>query len=161
VPHYGELLGEIRRKFPQAPEGLQFQEVLRGLINFLVCGFADGTAAALAVSAVADIEAVRAWPERLPRLTSEARETNSALKRFLTERVYTAPRLVRERSRATATIAWLFDLFLAHPEELPEPHRARLDASPPHRVVCDYIAGMTDGFCRRTARRLKRRYPAS
>jgi len=36
---------------------------------------------------------------------------------------------------------------------MPEPY-CDLAASPaPHRVVCDYIAGMTDGFLERTYRR--------
>ena len=34
----------------------------------------------------------------------------------------------------------------AHPDKLPPGYVDSLSASPVHRVVCDYIAGMTDGF---------------
>jgi dGTPase len=47
-------------------------------------------------------------------------------------------------------IAELFRYFLAHPERLPQPYAQQALEEPSHRVVCDYIAGMTDGFFCRT-----------
>ena len=76
------------------------------------------------------------------------------MKRFLTERVYTAPLLVHERAQATETIGRLFEFLYSHPAELPLQHRTRMEQLPLQNVVCDYIAGMTDVFCRRTANRL-------
>jgi len=154
VPHYGELLAEIRARFPAAEEGIQFQEVLRRLINLLVSGFIEGTRETVARSGVSSLSEIRACPTRLATLAREAGEADRGLKQFLMQRVYRSPHLVRERTRATRTIARLFEFLLAQPEELPEPHRARTAQMPLHRVVCDYIAGMTDGFCRKTARRL-------
>ena len=62
--------------------------------------------------------------------------------------------LQEERTAACAGIARLFALFVAHPELLPEWHLERMRTLPVQRVVCDYIAGMTDGFFQRTAARL-------
>ena len=87
-------------------------------------------------------------------MTDGPAETNRALKQFLMEHVYSIPPLVAERQIACDGIAKLFALFLEHPDQLPEAHRDRVDMLPLHRVVCDYIAGMTDGFFRRTANRL-------
>lgn len=156
VPHYGELLEEIRQRFPAAQEGLQFQEVLRRLIDLLVSGFIEGTRKALQRSGVSSVREVREHPGRLAILDEAARGADLGLKQFLMQRVYRSPQLVRERARATTTIGRLFEFFLANPGELPEPHRMRMADLPVHRVVCDYIAGMTDGFCRKTARRLVR-----
>ncbi len=154
VPHYGALLEEIRQRFPDAQEGLQFQEVLRRLINLLVSGFIEGTRDALARGGVANLRELREHPARLASLAGSALEADLGLKRFLMQRVYKSPQLVRERARATRTIGRLFEFFIANPGELPEPYRMRMKDLPLHRVVCDYIAGMTDGFCRKTARRL-------
>jgi dGTPase len=62
--------------------------------------------------------------------------------------------LVEERERSASRIAALFEFFLDYPENLPESYRESLDGEPAHRTVCDYIAGMTDGFFRRTYRNL-------
>lgn len=154
VPHYGELLEEIRQRFPGAEQGVQFQEVLRRLINFLVSGFIEGTRDALARSGVSSVQEVREHATRLASLAAGAQAADTGLKRFLMRRVYRSPQLIEERARATRTIGRLFDFLLANPAELPEPHRMRTAELPVHRVVCDYIAGMTDAFCRNTARRL-------
>jgi len=47
-------------------------------------------------------------------------------------------------------VAELFRHFLDHPDALPESYREEAGCEPLHRAVCDYIAGMTDGFLRRT-----------
>jgi dGTPase len=51
-------------------------------------------------------------------------------------------------------VSELFAFFVDHKERLPEGHRERVGREPVHRVVCDYIAGMTDGFFRRTYARM-------
>jgi dGTPase len=62
--------------------------------------------------------------------------------------------LAEERRAAMERIGALFQFFMNHAGELPENHQKRLENFPLHRVVCDYIAGMTDGYFRRTAQRL-------
>jgi dGTPase len=49
-----------------------------------------------------------------------------------------------------AMIAELFTYFLADPGRLPEAYSSQARSDAPHRVVCDYIAGMTDSYFRRT-----------
>lgn len=154
VPHYGELAGEIASQFPEAAQRVQFQEVLRRLIDMLASGLIEGTRTSVETSGVQSVEDVRRHSQRLVRMTVVPAETNRALKLFLMERVYSTPPLVAQRVIACDGIARLFELFLQQPEQLPEAHRDRLEALPLHRVVCDYIAGMTDGFFRRTASRL-------
>ncbi len=80
--------------------------------------------------------------------------TNASLKRFLLARVYLSEGLQAERKYAAGAIARLFSWFIEDPSRLPASHAERIGEFPVHRVVCDYIAGMTDGFFRRTERRL-------
>ena len=47
-------------------------------------------------------------------------------------------------------IGELFRFFLANPGRLPQAYAQQAVDELPHRVVCDYIAGMTDGFFHRT-----------
>jgi dGTPase len=154
VPHYGELAEEIAFQFPASPQRVQFQEVLRRLIDLLASGLIEGTRDAVEAANVHSVDDVRQYPRRLVQMTSVPAETNRALKLFLMERVYSTPPLVAERRIACDGIARLFAFFLRQPDELPVAHRERLESLPLHRVVCDYIAGMTDGFFRRTATRL-------
>jgi dGTPase len=154
VPAYAEIREAAELEFPEAPERIRFQEGLRRLIDLLVSGLIDGTRAAVREAGVANVEEVRRLPARLARFTPAAQSTTLALKQFLRQHVYFSPPLVEERERTAALIAELFQLFLDHPDRLPASYLRETAGQPPHRVVCDYIAGMTDGFFLRTREQL-------
>ncbi len=150
VPAYAAIWSELETQFPGAPERIRFNEGLRRLIDFLVSGLIEGTREAAGRAGVADSEAVRRHPVRLAELAQSAAETSGALKQFLRDRVYFSPPLVEERRRSAAMVAGLFRFFLDHPDRLPAIYQDETADQPLHRTVCDYIAGMTDGFLRRT-----------
>jgi len=154
VPQYAGIYAELEHRFPGAPERIRFNEALRKLIDLLVSGLIEGAARATAEAGVGSVEEVRRFPQRLVRFTPAAAETNGALKRFLRERVYSSETLAEARRGSAAMIAELFQLYLAQPEKLPETPREDLEGQPLHRKVCDYIAGMTDGYLRRTYEQL-------
>jgi dGTPase len=147
VPHYQALWDQITTQFAGAPERLQFAEALRLLIDWLVSGLVAGAAAAVQASNVDSIEGVRKHPDRLAVFSPPAGATNSGLKKFLRSHVYFSKILVAERKRSAGAIADLFQYFLQNPGKLPENYR--LAEGPIQRKICDYIAGMTDGFFRR------------
>ncbi|HYP08360.1 MAG TPA: dNTP triphosphohydrolase [Bryobacteraceae bacterium] len=146
VPHYRELWESVDTQFAAADERLRFNEALRMLIDWLVSGLLDGTMTAVREAGTVTIDDVRRHGERLVRFAEGAGETNSALKQFLRKQVYYTPPLVEERKQSSRRIAELFQYFLDNPAAFGQ----RDEAAPAHRVICDYIAGMTDGFFRRT-----------
>ena len=152
VPEFENRYQEAQGHFPAASERELFQEVVRGLVDWLVSGLIQGTIDAAASANITDPKQVREHPRRLASLTAGPQATNRQLKQFLHHTVYFSPLMVEERRRSAAMIAELFKFYVAHPENLPENYGESLAQSPVHRVVCDYIAGMTDGFFLRTYR---------
>jgi dGTPase len=150
APRYAAIFEAVETQFPGATPRERFNEGLRQLVDLLVSGLIAGTVERAAAAGAAAVDDVRRAPERLAAFTPEAGETSRALKRFLYEKVYSSPALAEDRQRSMSQIAELFRFFLEHPDRLPESYREQSAGEPPHRVVCDYIAGMTDGFFRRT-----------
>lgn len=150
VPQYAEIWDEISQQFPGASEKVQFLESLRRLIDWLVSGFIEGTYQAAQASGAKSVDDIRRLPVRLATIEASAQETNAALKKFLHAHVYHDEMLRQERIRSMIIIEELFQFFLKHPDTLPEPYAGLAAEGHPHRVICSYIAGMTDGFCRRT-----------
>ena len=150
VPRYAEIYETIETQFPGATAREKFNEALRQLIDMLVSGLIEGTLETAGQSGAQGVEDVRAFRRRLAAFTSAAGTASRELKSFLHRRVYSSPALDQDRSRSTVMMAELFEFFLEHGDRLPEPYRDMLDTEPAHRVVCDYIAGMTDSFFRRT-----------
>ena len=150
VAQYGEIYEAVETQFPGATGRERFHEALRQLVDLLVTGLIQGTLDAAEASGAANFEDVRLHQGRLARFTAEAARTSGELKRFLHARVYASDALGGDRRQSMERIGELFRFFLAHTERLPQPYaeQAREDAA--HRVVCDYIAGMTDIFFQRT-----------
>jgi len=146
VSEVQQRLEEAEGQFPGASDRERFQEVVRGLVDSLVSGLIEGTIKAAESSAIEDFTKVREHPRRLAIFTSPAQATNRALKQFLHHNVYFSDAMVAERRRSAIMIAELFDSYVANPEKLPENYVEALQHAPIHRVVCDYIAGMTDGY---------------
>lgn len=154
VPAFAELAEAAGTQFPGAPDHILFWEIQRQLVNILVGGLIDGTTRAANGAAVETVEDVRALSYRLAQLTPEAADINKQINSVLVDRVYSYAQLVQERSAAVERMAELFSFLLEHPECVSPGYRERLNEAPVHRVVCDYIAGMTDSFLTRTHREL-------
>jgi dGTPase len=89
------------------------------------------------------------------RMSEAARVALNDLKEYLFERVYLNPEAKAEEPRAQRLLGMLFDYFLERPSEIPEEYEAltRIGESPA-RVVCDFLAGMTDRYAVRLAAQL-------
>ncbi len=66
------------------------------------------------------------------------------LRRFMFAHVYTSP--AKQDSKVELVIEHLYSYFLQHIDELPPEFLARAEQDGKHRVVCDYIASMTDSY---------------
>jgi len=68
------------------------------------------------------------------------------LREFMFERVYKNPVAKGEESKARAILQQLYLYYMKRPEDLPPDFQTQLDFGGMSRVVCDYIAGMTDKY---------------
>jgi dGTPase len=61
---------------------------------------------------------------------------------------------MRMQVKAGRLVEKLFEAYLDEPRQLPLEVQARFAQMSPQRVVCDYIAGMTDRFAIQEYRKL-------
>ncbi len=92
------------------------------------------------------LDDVRRHPERLAGFSSEVEEERRQAKSFLYEALYNSKPLEPEKRQAEKVVTEVFDYLVARPEALPRSYRERCESEKPVRVVCDYIAGMTDHY---------------
>jgi len=144
VDKFRELDDAVMAEFPGATERARMHEIVRGLINWLVSGLIAGTGAA--AEGLGDVDEVRAQPGRVARFSDETSAGSAQLKALLRSTVYQSGELARAREESAARIEKLFERLLEAPELLPINYLEDSAGQPAHRVVCDYIAGMTDGF---------------
>jgi dGTPase len=152
VGKVGELDEILTQQFPGAAERVRMHEIGRGLINWLVSGLIEGTVAAS--KGLTDVDDLRRHSTRVACFSSDTAVASRELKDFLRRKVYESDRLAEERRHSAHLIASLFDFFMEHPNRLPVNYLEESATQPLHRAVCDYIAGMTDGFLIRTCEQM-------
>ncbi len=79
-------------------------------------------------------------------LSAPVQQATDELRSFLFQAIYYAERAMREERKANRMLELLYQHFLRGESALPADVTPFLDQSPRERVVCDYIAGMTDRF---------------
>lgn len=121
---------------------------IRRLVGIEVSDAIAATDAGLTSQGVESLEYLRRLPENVACYSAELDAENQELKRFLYGNFYRHYRVVRMATKADRILHRLFDAFVTEPEQLPTATQERVDTQPEglHRVVCDYIAGMTDRF---------------
>jgi dGTPase len=92
------------------------------------------------------LEQIRRWPQRLVALSSEFEEERRSTKEFLYGNLYYSTALQPEKEDAERIITGLFELWMNYPEKLPASYQEKIESETPARVICDYIAGMTDTY---------------
>lgn len=76
----------------------------------------------------------------------EMERTMQVLRKFMFERVYKNPVAKGEESKARRILQELYEYYVRHPEKLPADFQPQVEVDGIQRVVCDYIAGMTDKY---------------
>ena len=149
VPAIARLAEDGVTQFPGAAEKTRFREILRSLINELVGGLIQGTLDLARDSGARDVDDVRRLGYRIGSFTRPAAALRDELRAFLTRHVYLAQDLVNERGKAAKEVGALFEHLISAPGHLPADYQGQLGRLPAARVVCDFIAGMTDTYFRR------------
>ena len=150
VPLFAEFAEQVETQFPGASQRVKFWEIQRQIMNVLIGGLIEGTTAAAESSGVQSVDDVRNLAYRIAQLTPAAAEISRQLRSILVKNVYAYAQLVEVRAAAVKKIGELFEFLAANPQHVSPGYRECLNFTPAHRVVCDYIAGMTETYFFRT-----------
>jgi dGTPase len=115
-------------------------------MNILIGGLIEGTAERAGAARVESLADLRALDHRLAAVGTESAVINSQIKALLVRKLYNDEQLKRQRADAAAKVGQLFSFLLENPSHISAGYRECLETQPAHRVVCDYIAGMTDAY---------------
>jgi dGTPase len=143
---FDEKYREAQSRYPHAPVKLLFNEALKGIFNFLVSDLIANSRLRLEQAGVRSVDAIRCHPERLAAFSPPVAQQRKQLKHFLYENLYFSPALEGEKEDAERIIGELFAHWMEEPDDLPRNYREKAGQEPLPRVICDYIAGMTDPF---------------
>jgi len=141
-----EVSEAVKKRYPDIRKKVRKSQIIRRLIDMQVTDLIKNTEKSLKKFKIKSYRDVRKFPERLVRFSPGMEEKRKPLKRFLEKNLYHHYRVIRMSKKACRFINGLFELYTENPEQLPSSQAAKLRGEDKHRVVCDYIAGMTDRY---------------
>jgi dGTPase len=145
----------VLRRMPPANEEVRKYQIVRELINRQVLDVIQESAHRLQAQGIDSVAAVRRCRVALISCSAEMARLRSSLRHVLWNKLYRHERVMQMAGRAQAVIRGLFCAYLEDTCRLPATTRSRIArGEQPERVVCDYIAGMTDRYCLEAYRRL-------
>jgi dGTPase len=157
LPLVGDIFRSVRNDYPVLDTKRTVFEAVRRLIGHWIDDLTAETQRRVDKYNPQSAADVRAMPVPLVAFSEELERDQRALRAFLYERMYKHYKVNRMRSQAKRILSELFALFMAEPETLPDLWRRDAEQATAvrrARLVCDYLAGMTDNYAIDLHRRL-------
>jgi dGTPase len=131
----------------------------KAIIDKLVSDCIDASRKAIAKANIKNVDDVYKRSENLVGLSVESQAELNELEQFLFQNFYRHESLMQTAEQVADWLKQLFEALCEKPQKMPGYFRRFIPEQGLQRVVCDYIAGMTDRFClkQRTDKRSHRK----
>ncbi|HID62437.1 MAG TPA: deoxyguanosinetriphosphate triphosphohydrolase [Anaerolineae bacterium] len=150
---WDELIDELGEDVHRFTD-MSRHRIIRRLITREVTDVINETNRRLEEHSFQSVQEIRDWPTGVVGFSAERTALNRELKDFLMANLYRHYRVRRMAAKAERFITELFEAYVKEPTQLPHTTQVRLQEEDLHRVVCDYIAGMTDRYALEEYRKL-------
>lgn len=149
-----DLLNALPDRLKGLNEDYHRYAVVRGLINRCATDVIGETARRVENTGVQSLMDIRQAETKLAAFSADLVPAVDELKSFLRDELYRHPKLRGLSQRASEIIEGIFERLSTDPSMMPQRFQDMLSDQPREIVIADYIAGMTDRYAERVARRL-------
>lgn len=149
VPLVGPLVREVQTKWPDIEPNRQAHEVQRRLITAAIEDVIATSMDEIELASPKTVDDVRGAGRTLIHFSYEFALAEKGLKQFLFDNVYRSEAVMAPVRRSQEVVAELFDAYVAGgamPGRWAEAWRRSNGEASRARIVCDFVAGMTDPY---------------
>ena len=158
VPIFYQHMKLVLNKYPSISGSKIVNETVRLIINLLVNDLINNTKSNIKNESITNFNEVRDHDKSLVSFSEEVKKSNMVLKRFLYANLYKHPDVIKMTEEANKIIKNLFSAYNNDINLLPKDFYTynldKINSGFKERVICDYIAGMTDRFAQQEHKKL-------
>ena len=147
IEFLAEIINQISLEFKEIEDHMVVKELIRRLIGLMVDDLITQTKKNLATFSPTSVEGVRNSPTSIASFSDFFISQDKIIRDFLRSRVYEHVSIESERINSKKIIEGLFSKLINNIDLLPNQLKKKCDIPKSKisaRVVCDYIASMTD-----------------
>ncbi|MFH0913181.1 MAG: deoxyguanosinetriphosphate triphosphohydrolase [Candidatus Omnitrophota bacterium] len=146
VPLWNNISKGIYKKYAKIEGEKKKYLIISSLINTQVTDIIHETEKRIEKVKPKTCEEIKKINKKIVSFSDEMQKIRRPLRVFLMEKLYHHYRVMRMSSKAKRFIQQLFKTYTDNPQQLPSNLQENIPAEGVRRVVCDYIAGMTDRY---------------
>lgn len=154
VELWAEARANVERRIPETSERIRDLQTIAWLIHVDVLDLVNTSYNLIQDHYVQSVDDVRTAPRKLILHSDAFDKKRRQLQQFLMQHVYRHYRVERMTRKAKMFLKELFAAYIDTPAQLPPSYYSRIEADGKYRVVCDYIASMTDRYAQDEYKRL-------
>ena len=158
LPIFSNQMKAVLKKHPKLPVSKIVNETVRKIINLLVNDLINNSNLNILNKNIITPDDVKNCDSLIINYSDKIKENNIELKRFLHKNLYKHPDVIKMTDKANLIIENLFDAYINDMKLLPKKYYEynveKIKNGSKERVICDYIAGMTDRFAQQEHNRL-------
>ncbi len=151
---WAEAEREVVEAHPPMDPKTLVARTISHLIDRQVTDLIETTHRRLSDGAIGDVSDVRKHPAKLVGFSTSMAALKREMEAFLRKNLYEHHRTLKMAEKAKRFIREVFGEYSRNPRMLPPAFQSRMDSDGKARVICDYVAGMTDRFCQDEYKRL-------
>jgi dGTPase len=142
------LWNAINRRISAKYAGLSLEkrkyQVIRSLINEQVTDLITATQEGISRYKIKSYKDIRRVDKKIVTFSKNMVQLRKPMRQFLMSKLYKHYRVIRMSVKAHRFITELYKAYTGNPDQLPTAMQKKIALDGTRRVVCDYIAGMTD-----------------
>lgn len=141
-----EMIERVEKKYPALAGNKKKHQTISALIGYLINDVVNCSEGLIKNYRVHSSQDVRSANAVMIGYSPVVEQHSRVLKEFLAEHVYRHYKVERMRIKAERYVSILFEAYRNNPTLLPGKYQERVREGECEKVICDYIAGMTDRY---------------
>lgn len=150
LPIFFNQMKIVLKKYPKLSGSKIINETVRLIINLLINDLIRNSNENIINKKIINSDDVRNCDSLVIGFSDEIKMLNMELKRFLYSNLYKHPDVIKMTDQANLVIENLFSAYMNDMKLIPNDYiqynLLKINSGFKERVICDYIAGMTDRF---------------
>tara|TARA_X000001036_G_scaffold309214_1_gene287906 strand:- start:7745 stop:8884 length:1140 start_codon:yes stop_codon:yes gene_type:complete len=155
---FSDQMKIILKKYPKLSGSKIVNETVRLIINLLVTDLINNTKKNIKNESISCVSDVKNFNALIVSFSDDIKKLSMELKRFLYANLYQHPDVVKMTNQADIIIKNLFAAYTSDIKLLSNDfyqyNLDKINSGFKERVICDYIAGMTDRFAQQEYKKL-------
>ena len=137
---------KVNQKYRRADEEAIRHLTIREMINYYVSDLIEETNKKLKMAKITSSQKAINQKKAIVTFSPVFNKQKAEAAKFLYDNLYMHPHVIRMSDKSTRFLHDLFKIYIKQPALMPQARLKYLKRDGKYRVICDYMAGMTDRY---------------